>query len=100
MFIQQWEEREARRRRARLEADRVRVQRMIDRPTPTLPPLPTAPGVYREEIAPPGEQWFKIVMPSGTVGIVHFPDELCDSGLQANLWKRFWAKSKRRLKII
>lgn len=100
MFIELWENEERRKKALRTEADRLGVRRLIEKPTPTLPPLPPAPGVYREDIAPPGEQWFKIVMPSGAVGTVHFPDELCDEALQANLWKRFWAKSKRKLKII
>ncbi len=56
-------------------------------------------GVYEEEIHPPGEHWYKIVMPSGNVGIVHFPDELCDEEVVRTLWKRFFKKSSN-LKIV
>jgi hypothetical protein len=48
-------------------------------------------GVYVEEIAPPGEYWYKVVLSSGKVGIVHFPDELIDpddpTGTSEQLWR-------------
>lgn len=74
--------------------------RRLSAPLPVIPALPPEPGVYEDEIHPPGERWFKIVMPSGNVGIVHFPEELCDEALVGNLWKRYWSKSRRKLKII
>lgn len=62
---------------------------------------PPERGVYRERIAPPGEQWYKIVTSTGKVGMVHLPDELCDPGLEENLWKRLDAKDKgRHLKAV
>lgn len=78
------------------DARRLEEERWLNRDVK----LPPDPGVYQEDIAPPGEQWFKIVMPSGRVGIVHFPDELCDMALLPNLWRRFHAKTRRALKII
>lgn len=58
-------------------------------------------GVYEEEVAPPGEHWYKIVLSSGKVGIVHLPDELVDEDLAENLWKRLDAKDpQRHLKAI
>lgn len=62
---------------------------------------PPARGVYRERIAPPGEQWYKVVTSTGKVGIVHLPEELCDPGLEENLWKRLDAKDQgRHLKAV
>lgn len=45
-------------------------------------------GLYEEEIAPPGERWFKVVMSSGKVGIVHLPAELVDQSLVDGLAER------------
>lgn len=45
-------------------------------------------GVFEEEIAAPGERWFKVVTSSGKVGIVHLPAELVDASLIPNLLKR------------
>ena len=46
-------------------------------------PMPKRPsndrGVYVEEITPPDEQWYKIVLSSGKVGTVHLPNELVDA---------------------
>lgn len=46
-------------------------------------PMPKRPsndrGVYVEEITPPDEHWYKIVLSNGKVGTVHLPDELVDS---------------------
>lgn len=62
---------------------------------------PPSRGVYRERIAPNGEQWYKIVTSTGKVGIVHLPAELCDASLEENLWKRLDAMDKERhLKAI
>lgn len=47
-----------------------------------------ARGVYRERVSPPGEQWFKIVLSSGKIGLVYLPDELVDDALVENLWQR------------
>lgn len=58
------------------------------------------PGVYEEEIHAPGEHWVTILLPSGAVGTVRFPDELWDDSVIPNLWKRFDAKTKRRLRAI
>lgn len=58
------------------------------------------PGVYEEEIHPPGEHWVVILLPSGKVGTVKFPDELWDDDVIPNLWRRFDAKTKRRLRVI
>jgi hypothetical protein len=49
-------------------------------------------GVYEEEIAPPGEHWYKVVLSSGKVGLIHFPDELWDTDLGDNLIRRLDAK--------
>lgn len=38
-------------------------------------------GVYVEEIAPTGEHWYKFILSSGKIGIVHLPDELVDSSV-------------------
>jgi hypothetical protein len=38
-------------------------------------------GVYVEEIAPPGEHWYKFVLSNGKIGTVHLPDELVDSSV-------------------
>lgn len=63
-------------------------------------------GVFREQISPPNEVWFKIVTSIGAVGIVHLPVALCDALLEENLWKRLDAKdplpepSKRHLKAF
>ena len=43
-------------------------------------------GLFREEIAPPGERWFKIVSSAGKVGLVHLPEELCDEWTEERLW--------------
>ncbi len=46
----------------------------------TMPKSPSNDrGVYVEELAPPEEHWYKIVLSNGKVGIVHVPDELVDS---------------------
>jgi DNA-binding Xre family transcriptional regulator len=67
--------------------------RVVHENTKLPPPLPVqSRGVYTEEIAPPGETWYKIVLSSGKVGIVHFPNELVDSGLLENLWRRLDAR--------
>lgn len=58
------------------------------------------PGVYEDDIHPPGEHWVTILLPSGEIGTVHFPDALWDENVIPHLWKRFHAKTKRRLKII
>lgn len=99
MFIQGWEEREARRKRARNEAARLTDERLRERVI-TVPDLPPEPGVYEEEIHPPGEHWYKIVMPSGSVSIVHFADELWDESVFPNLQRRFEAKARKRFKVI
>lgn len=58
-------------------------------------------GVYVEEICPDGECWYKLVLSSGKVGVVHLPAELCDETLEENLWRRLDAKDPvRRLKAI
>jgi hypothetical protein len=48
----------------------------------------TQRGVYEEEIAAPGERWFKVVTSSGKVGTVHLPAELVDEAMMENLWRR------------
>jgi hypothetical protein len=58
------------------------------------------PGVYREEIHPPGEHWIKILMPDGKVGTVRFPDELWDERVIPDLWELFDAKVPAKLKIV
>lgn len=57
---------------------------------------PPGRGVYRDRIAPPGEQWYKIVTSTGAVGVVHLPVELCDHGLEENLWRRLDAFDKEK----
>lgn len=58
-------------------------------------------GVYIEEVCPPDECWYKIVLSTGKVGIVHFPIELCDDALMENLWRRLDATDPvRQLKAI
>jgi len=45
----------------------------------TIPKSPSNDrGVYVEEIAPPGEHWYKIVLSNAKIGIVHLPDDLVD----------------------
>lgn len=100
MFISMWEREEALKKLRRNEDLRLREARLLNRPTIEIPPLPPEPGVYEEEIHPPGEHWYKIVMPSGRVGIVHFPDELWDEQLFPNLQRRFEAKTRKRMQII
>lgn len=56
-------------------------------------------GVYEEEIASPGEHWYKVVLSSGKVGLVHFPDELVDAGLIDILRVRLDAKDPVRAKL-
>jgi hypothetical protein len=99
VFIQNWERDEARKKRQRGEAARLTLERLRERIV-TLPPPNYEPGVYEEEIHPPGEHWVAILMPSGKVGTVKFPDELWDENVIPNLWKRFDAKTKRRLRVI
>lgn len=99
------EEREEQRIRRRIklhtgaQAHRMAEQRRLERRI-VLPPPRYEPGVYEEEIHPPGEHWVAILMPSGKVGTVKFPDELWDDSVIPNLWKRFDAKTKRHLKAI
>lgn len=58
-------------------------------------------GVYEEEIAPPGERWFKVVTSSGKVGTVHLPAELVDPAFAENLKRRLDALDPaRKLKIV
>lgn len=64
-----------------------------------LPTLPAARGVYEEEVAPPGEHWYKIVLSSGKVGLVHFPDELVDAGLIDSLRHRLDARDPVQPKL-
>lgn len=56
-------------------------------------------GVYEEEIAPPGEHWYKVVLSSGKVGLVHFPDELVDAQLVGTLRMRLDAKDPVKAKL-
>jgi hypothetical protein len=63
-------------------------------------PKPYDPGVYEEEIHPPGEHWVTILMPDGQVGTVRFPDALWDDHVIPHLWKRFHAKTRVKIKII
>lgn len=67
---------------------------MIYQPTPHADR-----GVYEEEVAPPGEHWYKIVLSSGKVGLVHFPDELVDAGLIDSLRHRLDAKDPVQAKL-
>jgi hypothetical protein len=99
-------EREDRRIRLKIESlagtegQRLAEERRLNRHI-TLPPMPPARGVYRDDIAPSGERWYKLVTSQGKVGTVHLPAELCDPGLEENLWKRLDAKDPaRRLKAI
>lgn len=78
----------------RLEEKR-RLERDVRMPKPQYDP-----GVYEDDIHPPGEHWVTILLPSGKIGTVHFPDELWDDRVIAHLWKRFHAKTKAKLKII
>lgn len=82
----------------------LRIERALDKPfvsTRIKPPSPKyEPGVYEEEIHPPGEHWVAILMPDGKVGTVKFPDELWDDDVIPNLWRRFDAKTKKRLRAI
>lgn len=48
-------------------------------------PLMPIRGVYIEEIAAPGEHWYKLVLSNGKVGTVHLPDELVDDLLVERL---------------
>ncbi len=58
-------------------------------------------GVFEEEIAPPGERWFKVVTSTGKVGTVHLPAELVDPPLLENLWRRLDRLDPERiLKVI
>lgn len=99
MFIeicdkQEWLKHLRRHEAAKLERERLRNQVV------KMPPLPPEPGVYEDEIHPPGEHWYKILMPSGNVGTVRLPDELWDESLMPNLVRRFEAKTRRHLKVI
>lgn len=76
-------------------AEQRRLERSI-----VLPPAKYEPGVYEEEIHPPGEHWVVILLPSGKVGTVKFPDELWDENVIPHLWKRFDAKTKPKLRAI
>lgn len=100
MFLDMYEREQRLRRLRRTEVDRLDEQRRLNAPLPTIPDLPPSPGVYEEEIHPPGEHWYKIVMPSGSVSIVHFVDELWDETVFPNLQRRFEAKARRRFKVI
>ena len=60
-----------------------------------------ARGVYVEEIAPPGEHWYKVVLSSGKVGIVHLPDELVDDRTLDAIWHTLDAHDPvRDLRVI
>jgi hypothetical protein len=65
------------------------------------PPQPKGPkpGVYEDEIHPPGEHWYKILTPSGAVGTMHLPDELWDRDVVGSLRKLFDRKAQT-LKVI
>lgn len=99
MFIDLCERMEQLRLLRHSEAEKLAYERFLDRKV-TLPPLPPEPGVYEDEIHPPGEHWYKILMPSGKVGTVRVPDELWDESLLPNLVRRFEAKTRRHLKVI
>jgi hypothetical protein len=71
--------------------------------TPNFPVIesPKGRGVYVEELCPPDECWYKVVLSNGKIGIVHFPIDLCDDALLENLWRRLDAKDpERHLKAI
>lgn len=99
MFIEMFDREEALKQLRRDEVAKLERERNLVRPM-TMPALAPQPGVYEEEIHPPGEHWVKILTPSGRVGIVHFPDELWDDSVMPNLWKRYRAKTDRKLKIV
>jgi hypothetical protein len=105
IWTEELREREEREYRLKLEvhtgeyARRLAEQHRTE-PAVVLPPPKYDPGVYEEDIHPPGEHWVVILMPSGRVGTVKFPDELWDDAVIPNLWKRFDAKTKRRLRAI
>lgn len=98
-FIEICEEQERLRLLRHNEAEKLAYERMLDRKV-SVPALPPSPGVYEDEIAPSGEHWYKVVMPSGKIGTVHFPDDLWDESVLPNLWRRFEAKTRKRLKIV
>lgn len=93
---------EALKKLRRDEAAKLEKERRLVRPIkiPEPPRVKYEPGVYEEDIHPPGEHWVVILMPDGKVGTVKFPDELWDDDVIPNLWRRFDAKVKRRLKVI
>lgn len=84
------------------EAEKLAYERFLDRKVtlPPTPPPPPEPGVYEDDIHPPGEHWVTILLPSGDVGSVHFPDELWDENVIPHLWKRYHAKTRAKLKIV
>lgn len=67
--------------------------------TPRQATITPLAGVYEEEIHPEGEHWVKILMPSGKVGTLKFPDELWDDDMIPNLWKRYYEKTRPKLEI-
>lgn len=83
MFIQMQDREDRERRLALAKREQARPER----------------GVYRDDLAPAGWRWFKIVTASGKVGIVHLPDELVDAAFTENLWRRLEARDPV-LKIV
>lgn len=67
---------------------------------PSGSPISHTAGVYEEEIHPPGEHWVKILMPSGNVGVIKYPDELWDDTVMPDLWRRYKEKTQLRLRIV
>lgn len=98
-FIEMFEEQERLKLLRHNEAEKLAYERMLDRKV-TLPPPPPDPGVYEDDIHPPGEHWVTILLPSGKVGSVHFPEELWDENVIPHLWKRYHAKTRAKLKIV
>lgn len=49
-------------------------------------------GIYEDDIALPGERWFKIVTSSGKIARLQFPVELIDRRFTENLWRHLDAQ--------
>jgi hypothetical protein len=78
----------------------LHVNRKVEASNPQNDRDSPGPGVYEDEIHPPGEHWYKILMPSGRIGTVHLPDELWDKDVVDELWRRFDKKAQKGLSIV
>lgn len=90
--------------RSRVIQRRGGLTRVIPPPWKSLAPHPAPDGplvrgVYRERLAPKGEQWYKVVTSAGEIGTVRLPESLCGADFDQQLWRRLDSKDPQKTQL-